>query len=811
VGHTKIGIKDLIDTTKLQELTDNLYRATSIPSAVVAMDGEILTGSGWQRICTDFHRKHPDVERQCIESDTAIREGLADGRPYVIYRCPQGLVDASSPVVIEGEHLANVFCGQVFLEPGDLNTERFFKEQAARLGFDDAEYMAAFREVPVFTEDQFRSALEFLSGLAALLATSGLARLRELEAAQELRASEAKLVRSQHIARMGDFTWDIETGAATWSDGMFRLLRYDTSEEIDYQRVNSDIHHPDDLARVTEWLMDGIASGSDELRPNEYRLIRGDGETIYVRTSARVERDGDRAVRLVGTCVDVTDQRLAEAETERFRTISEQAVHGNAIADADGNLVYVNDYFARIHGYTADELVGKSLALFHGEEQLGAVTRINEELQREGSYRPTEVWHVHRDGTEFPMLMSGVMLSDGDGVTRYMAATAIDITESRRMEDELRKANNLESLGILAGGIAHDFNNILTGVVGNLDLLVRLLGQDRTEHEVATEAREAAIRATGLTRQLLTFAKGGAPVKQSASIEELIRETTERSLHGANTKPEYRFAADLPSVQIDVGQIGQVVQNLVLNADQAMPNGGILAISVDCVELVDDNPFLLVPGTYVRVSVADEGIGIPASLLTQVFDPYFSTKEAGHGLGLSICHSIVHRHNGHIDVASEQGVGTTFTFHIGASQEQPVAAIEEKKVISPGSGRILIMDDEETIHRVVGRTLRVLGYQVESVHDGYEALQEYGAALGSSKPFDLVIMDMTIPGGMGGKEAIGRLLLLDPDARAIVSSGYASDPVMTDFAAHGFVGRLPKPVELEELAEAVKRGLEGGG
>jgi PAS domain S-box-containing protein len=382
-----------------------------------------------------------------------------------------------------------------------------------------------------------------------------------------------------------------------------------------------------------------------------------------------------------------------------------------------------------------------------------------------------------------------------------------EIINRQRMEEELRRAHNLESLGVLAGGIAHDFNNVLTGVMGNLALLLLFLDKDSEEYEIASEAKQSADRTKDLTQQLMTFSKGGAPVKETASIEELIRETTGLSLHGANTRPEFHFADDLSSVDIDTGQIGQVIQNLVINADQAMPNGGTLKISAENVEVSDEDPLSLETGTYIKISVEDQGIGIHEDLLSQVFDPYFSTKETGHGLGLSITYSIIQRHSGHITISSRQNVGTTFEFYLPASEEQAITVTETEQYLARGTGRILLMDDEETIHRMVGRTLKGLGYDVESVYDGDEAIQIYKAVLESEAPFDIVIMDLTIPGGMGGKKAVNKLREIDPHARVIVSSGYANDPVMANFAEYGFAGRVVKPVDIEELADTVKRVL----
>jgi CheY-like chemotaxis protein len=343
--------------------------------------------------------------------------------------------------------------------------------------------------------------------------------------------------------------------------------------------------------------------------------------------------------------------------------------------------------------------------------------------------------------------------------------------------------------------------------MGNLSLLEMFLDKDSEEYQIASEAQQAAVKTRGLTQQLMTFAKGGAPVKEAASIEELIRETTELSLHGAKTRPEYHFGEDLLSIDVDTGQIGEVIQNLVLNADQAMPNGGTLKIATERIEVTGEDPLPVEPGTYVKVSVEDQGIGIPGDLLNQVFDPYFSTKATGNGLGLSISYSIIQRHDGHIAVSSEQGVGTTFPFYLPASGKRIVAVPEPEKEASIGTGKVLLMDDEETIHRTVGRALTVFGYEVESVYDGDEAVKKYGDALRLHTPYDIVIMDLTIPGGMGGREAAGEVLELDPQARIIVSSGYATDPVMANYGDYGFVDRVAKPVDIDELSATLSRSL----
>ena len=500
------------------------------------------------------------------------------------------------------------------------------------------------------------------------------------------------------------------------------------------------------------------------------------------------------------------EEALRESEA-RYRAVAENALAGIGISDMEENLTFVNPAFAEMLGYTQQDLLGMNLSQLTDPEEAEKY-RSSTQQRNQGIRSNYETHLFHRDGTRKEIFVSATPLMAGDGVFQGTLAVLIDITDSKRLEEELRRNQNLQSLGLLAGGIAHDFNNMLTGITGNLSLVERMLDADGEEIELVQEAQNAAKKTKNLTQQLMTFARGGAPVKETASVEELITDTTGLSLRGSKTRPAYRFPDDLWVVDIDRGQIGQVIQNLVLNADQAMPQGGTLDIAAENVEFAAGNPLRLEAGIYVKISFADQGIGIPQEILPNIFDPYFTTKPAGHGLDLAISHSIITRHGGHISAQSEQGVGTTLSILLPASEEQK--ATEEKsaeKPSAPMGGRILLMDDDEVIHQVVGRMLNSLGYDVEAALDGDEALQAYRTAQEMEKPYDVVIMDLTIPGGMGGEEAVKRLHAIDPRARVIVSSGYSNDPVMANYADYGFCGMMRKPVDLKDLDNTVQKAL----
>ncbi|HZI48755.1 MAG TPA: ATP-binding protein, partial [Pyrinomonadaceae bacterium] len=384
----------------------------------------------------------------------------------------------------------------------------------------------------------------------------------------------------------------------------------------------------------------------------------------------------------------------------------------------------------------------------------------------------------------------------------------------QRADAERRKAETLEQLGLLAGGIAHDFNNLLTAIIGNISLASLLLPPDDEMATRLDDAKNASMRARDLAQQLLTFARGGAPIKKTASISKLIQDTVSFSLRGSHNRSEYDIAADVAPAEIDAGQISQVIANLVVNADQAMPNGGTLYVSCDnfCYDTNDVVIPDLTPGDYVRVRVRDEGVGIPEKYLKRIFDPYFTTKPKGNGLGLATAYSIIKNHNGLMTVESQVHVGTTFTIYLPASEaQQEEITVEAPRKLTPeisGTGRVLVVDDEDAIRDLVEFTLTRLGYEVSQAETALKGVETYHEYLRSGKRFDLVILDLTLPGGMGGKEALKKLIEIDPTVNAIVSSGYATDATMSRYQDFGFRGVIAKPYEAAELGKIVHDVIE---
>ena len=499
-----------------------------------------------------------------------------------------------------------------------------------------------------------------------------------------------------------------------------------------------------------------------------------------------------------------SETRLQESEA-LLRATLDNAPVGIGTSDLEGRFLTVNHALCTLVGYTAEELLQMTThQLTHPEDV--AQTKKLQELLLQGkmeSYR-LEKRYLHKNGQSIEAIVRVAVIRDASGAPKRFVGEIEDLRETKKLEAEILRASKLESIGLLAGGIAHDFNNLLTGILGNLSLAKWELTGTPGIFPRLLEAERATLKARDLTRQLLTFAKGGEPIRRAATISELIRESSGLVLRGTNCRACLDIPNDLWPVFVDSVQIGQVFHNLLINAVQAMPNGGKLEIR--CRNLLLDNGSesglmgTLEPGKYAQITIIDHGTGIRPQDLTRVFDPYFTTKPNGTGLGLSTTYSIIRRHQGHVAVSSTLGAGTSFTIILPAC-EQEVERIKEGDTMPIlGSGKILIMDDEELVRETAGDMLETLGYDVTLSEDGADALRIYQAAKASGYPFQAVIMDLTVPGGMGGKEAVQKLLEIDPEACAIVSSGYSDDPVVANYVAYGFRGVVSKPYLLSTLS-----------
>jgi PAS domain S-box-containing protein len=616
-----------------------------------------------------------------------------------------------------------------------------------------------------------------------------------------LKEREKQLAESQRIAHIGSWEHNLKTDRAFWSDELFRLFGLDPQKDPADIVVFFDLVHPDDRPKLKKAIDETLR----ERKPYsiDYRLIRTDGTVRILHAQAEIVADdaGDPVI-LSGTAQDITERKRAEEELrlseERFCTLAGAAFEAIAVSE-EGNLVDANRQFCDMVGYSLDELRGMPVINFIAPEDRELV-RHNQSIGYEAPY---ENRLLHKNGSV--ILVESRARHFTIGNRRVRVTVLRDITERKRAEQDLLKTQKLESLGILAGGIAHDFNNILTAILGNISLARMKMKPDDPQIRRLEEAERASYHARELTQQLLTFAKGGSPVKSTVSLEGLIRDSAGFAIRGSNVRCDFHFSQDLLPVDVDEGQMGQVFNNLVINACQAMPEGGTISIEAHNADAGPEEGVPLHEGRYVRITISDQGTGIPEEHLQRIFDPYFTTKQLGSGLGLSIVHSVVRNHSGTITVKSRPGAGTTFIIYLPASTKQAVEKVPEGRDDIAGKGRVLLMDDEEMVRQVTGEMLKTMGYEVEYASDGAEAIGMYEAAMASSRPFDAVIMDLTVPGGMGGKEAIKRLCETDPNVKAVVSSGYSRDPVMANYREYGFSEVIAKPFNSGELGRVMRK------
>lgn len=496
--------------------------------------------------------------------------------------------------------------------------------------------------------------------------------------------------------------------------------------------------------------------------------------------------------------MELSAESIRQSE-KRYRMLFDNTIDAILVFDREGKSVNFNAAAFRLTGYNNKEL--KQLKIKDILPALESGSPQKTFFQENNNYRKEKTFLLHKNGNEIAVeLNQQVITFEGE---KSLLTVVRDISEKLREKEEFVKIEKLEALGVLAGGIAHDFNNFLMGIMGNVSILqLEFYGDDKIYHRLV-DMEKAVVRAKGLTQQLLTFAMGGKPVKMLSNVGELIQETAQFVLRGSNVKPEFCIDPSLYLSEVDRDQIGQVITNLVINSDQAMPEGGIVFIDGRNEELYKSNYLELPPGPYLKIMVKDSGIGISKENLVKIFDPYFSTKEQGSGLGLAVVNSIVEKHQGKITVISGLGKGTTFFVYLPASEQIMVVEKELQADLTNRCATVLVMDDESCIREVAKEMLSSMGFGVETAESGLDAIAAYRKALEKGKPYDAVLMDLTIPGGMGGREAMQELLKIDPNVKAVVSSGYSNNPVMSNYRDYGFKGVLQKPYLLKDLRKMI--------
>jgi two-component system cell cycle sensor histidine kinase/response regulator CckA len=622
---------------------------------------------------------------------------------------------------------------------------------------------------------------------------------------RKLKESEAKFRRIVETAQEGIWVLDTEDRTTYVNKRMAEMLGYREDEMIGKKPVDFLIEK--EQSRVPQGF-ESLMSGSREVL--DFKFHRRDGSFLWGMLSTTPIQDSDgRVIGFLGMITDVTERKRAVAAIqeshERLLTILESLDAIVYVADMETHeVLFANNYAQKVFGNVAGMVCWDTFQ--KGQDHPSKSCTNDKLLTADGKPAGVCTWEFQNTvtGKWFDIRDRAIPWVDGRMVRLEIAT---DITARRRMEEELIKSQKLESIGILAGGIAHDFNNVLTGIMGNISLVMLNTDLSEKTQKRLSEAEKSCIRAKDLTQRLLTFARGGAPVKKISSLSSLLKDAASFALTGTTVKSEFSLPGENCFAEIDEGQIRQVIHNIIINAVESMPQGGTVKVACQKIQLKAEDGVPLQAGDYVKISIQDAGTGISPEHLPKIFDPYFTMKEKRAGMGLATSYSIIKNHGGYITAESALGKGTTIFIYLPTVVVEPAPLKVEDVRSSATGGRVLIMDDEEIIRNVVGEMLMHLGYEVGFAEDGAEAIRLYREAMEASRPFHAVIMDLTIPGGMGGKEAIAKLREIDSHVKAIVSSGYSNDPVMANFKEFGFVGVVTKPYKMKEMNETLRRVL----
>ena len=807
----KYALKEIIDIEQFQSLQDRLNEIYSFPSAIIDNEGNVLTATAWQEICTKFHRRNQECERECVKSDQYILEHLAEANPAVSYRCPHGLIDNATPIIIDGEHVGNFFTGQFFLEPPDLT---FFKRQASRFGFDEDAYLAAVRKVPIWSQEQLNSYLFFIKGLIEVISNVGLKNLREIEVSKKLQESEAQLRSILDNSANVVFVKDLE-GRYLRINRRYEEL-FHVGRDAIIGKTDFDIF-PHDVARSLQDADRGAIAAGGPIEVEE-EVPHDDGPHVYISIKFPLVGTDGKPYAVCGIATDITERTRAEEamleSEEKFKALFQQAGDYAFILDPCGpgrlTIVDANESACQAHGYERDELIGQSVLILDAAltaEQSGeALSRV-----MGGEVSQFETVHRRRDGTTFPVEVTAKAVRFG-GRSPLILSVERDISERKRLEQARLNSQRMESLGTLAGGMAHDFNNILGAILGNAELAVLDTAANHPAAPNLAEIRKAAERAREVVRRMMAFARpketGQAIIELAPVVEEVIGLL--RPAIPASIALQTRFGAETPPVHADSGQVHEALVNLTTNALHAIGSkAGTIAYALDSADIAGATAkqLGLSAGRYVVLSVRDDGCGMDEATRRRAFDAFFSTKPAGEGsgLGLSVVYGIMNGHGGAVSVESAPEAGATFCLYFPvagrSAQSEPQSTSKPRTAAVSAGRRVMYIDDEQALASLAKRMFARLGHSVSVYNDPTVALEAFRSL---PDDYDFVVTDLSMP-KMSGFDLTRELKAIRPDIPVIMATGHIRADDEATAREIGVQELIMKPFSVEQLGQVIER------
>ena len=816
-----LNLADIIDAPSIQTIMDDFFRLTQIGVGLLDINGKVLVATGWQDICTKFHRVHPKTCRNCIESDTLLSSGIQPGS-FKTYKCKNNMWDIATPIHVGGRHLGNLFLGQFFYEDDKPDYEAF-RDQARKFGFNEDEYLDALNRVPRWRRETLECVMSFYTRLAQLISSLSysnikLARiLKQNEQAEKaLQRKNNMLARTENIAHIGSWEWDIATDTVTWSDELFRIFQRDPAEGAPSFTDHPEFYHPDDMRQLEVAVEAAVRSGTPyEL---ELRLIRKDGETrfCFARGYAEMGPEGS-AVRLFGSLQDVTERKQMELilkeKTSFLNILLESIPVPIFYKDTEGRYIGFNNAFHKFFGKDQKYLVGKTVFDIAPRELAEVYHAKDLELLQNPGVQIYETEMKDIQGHLHNVVYHKATFTDASGKVSGLIGAIMNITDRKILEDQLRQSQKMESVGRLAGGVAHDFNNMLMIIIGNTEIAMEETDPSTPVYANLKEIIAGAQRSAELTRQLLAFARKQTISPKVLHLNQLIYDMIRmlQRLIGEDIDLVWKPSSNLWPVRMDPSQIDQILVNLAVNARDAIHGVGNLTIETE--NIVFDESYCMthagfIPGEFVLLAVSDTGCGMEKESMEHLFEPFYTTKEMGKGtgLGLATIYGIVKQNDGFINVYSEPGKGTAFKIYL--PRTQVADAVEPREVSQKpanGTETVLLVEDEPSILKLGKAVLDRYGYTVLSARTPEDAL---ALAEQHPEPIHLLITDIVMP-QMNGRELMKKITVSRPEIKTLYMSGYTADVIEHHGVLEKGIHFLQKPFSVKTIAAKVREVLDG--